>query len=203
MTTIDPIDQLYKVRKGKIDFVKIPRLLIAAIDGVGDPDGPEFAAAIGALYSVSYTAKFAAKAAGLEAPKVMPLEAQWWVEGAPLAGWANMPRKSWHWRAFIVQRKPLTLTMLKAARKDAAVKKPNPALEQLVFEQFAERLVAQTLHVGPYAEEKATIEALHAGLRAEGYEPSGHHHEIYLSDPARTAPARLRTILRQPVVAVK
>lgn len=201
--TTDPIDQLYKSRKGKIDFLRIPKLLIAAVDGVGDPEGQEFAAAIGALYSVSYTAKFAVKQAGGEPPKVMPLEAQWWIEGVPISQWADVPRDTWHWRAFIVQRQPLTVAKLRAAQRAAAAKQANPTLDRLVFEQYTEGLVAQTLHVGPYAGERPTIDFLHAGILAAGYQLTGRHHEIYLGDPRKSDPAKLRTLLRQPIVARK
>jgi hypothetical protein len=88
---------------------------------------------------------------------------------------------------------------VEAARPQAAKKRPQPALDRVRVEQFDEGFCAQVLHVGPYAAETATVAALQAFIREQGREPRGRHHEIYLSDPRRTAPERIRTVIRQPV----
>lgn len=190
---INPMD-LYKAKAGRVDVVDVPQLLITAIDGVGDPSGAEYQAAIGALYQVAYTAKFMLKAKGLEAPKVLPLETLW-----------DMPpkrRQDWTWTAFLVHLAPMDTATLKSAIKAAMAKNQNPALDQVIVRRFKEGRCAQTLYVGPFEEVGPAIEQFHAALAAQSLLPSGRHHEIYLSDPRRTAREKLRTILRTPVAAL-
>jgi hypothetical protein len=208
MTTASSVLDLYRAHKGRVDVVDVPEILIAAVDGQGDPDGPEFAAAIQALYGVSYPAHFLAMKRLGEAPRVMPLEALWWVEDDAAtdtftqvatgeASVDDVDRSLWRWRAFIVQPAPLDEDVLAAAVDTAAQK--NPAGPPVIVERWHEGLSAQILHVGPYAAEAPSIVALHDGLTALGYRARGRHHEIYLGDPRRSAPEKLRTILRHPV----
>jgi hypothetical protein len=209
-TTGDPrIDALYAGRRGRVDFVDVPELGYAAVDGTGAPDGPAFAHAIGALYAVSYGAHFALKKTGAEAPRVMPLETLWWVEGADAqrtmeligAGEAEMAasdRSSWRWRALIVQLDPLDEDAIQEAIA-AATAKGDAAVGEVRHLRWAEGRCAQVLHVGPYAAEQPTIVALHSAIAGHGDEPIGRHHEIYLGDPLRSAPDKLRTLIRQPV----
>lgn len=209
-TTGDPqLDELYKVRNGKVEFVDVPEFGFVIVDGVGAPDGEAFAHALQALYSVSYGAHFALKKASGSAPRVMPLEALWWMEGAGadeamarLASGANgdeAERDRWHWRAMIMQLPPIAETLIDRAVADATAKKPNPALASVRFERWAEGPSAQILHVGPYSTESASIAVLHRAIAEHGSRPRGRHHEIYLGDPRTSAPEKLRTILRQPV----
>ncbi|HYG58109.1 MAG TPA: GyrI-like domain-containing protein, partial [Symbiobacteriaceae bacterium] len=83
--------------------------------------------------------------------------------------------------------------------QEAIAKKKDPAIGRVQFEQFAEGLCAQVTHIGPYATERETIDRLHAFVTANGYRLRGLHHEVYLSDPRRTAPEKMKTILRHPV----
>ena len=211
-TTQSSVEALYKPRKGVVAFVDVPELLCVRIDGAGDPDGPEFAAAVRALYTVSYGARFLLKKQGYEVHRVMPLEAQWWADDAQqrrivaavTAGmWdaANVDRSTWQWRAMIVQPDPIDEAAIAAATAQAE-RKQLPALPRLVAERWHEGRVAQLLHVGPYAEEGPSILKLHRAITDAGLRPRGRHHEIYMGDPRRSAPERLRTILRQPVEAV-
>jgi hypothetical protein len=101
----------------------------------------------------------------------------------------------------IMQPEPVTAQIVDAARHNAAAKKSLPALELLRFERFHEGLAAQVMHLGPYADEGPTIARLHTLIAERGYAPTGKHHEIYLSDPTRSAPEKLRTVIRQPVAA--
>jgi hypothetical protein len=101
----------------------------------------------------------------------------------------------------IMQPEPVTAEIIEAARRKAAAKKSLPALELLRLERFREGLVAQVMHLGPYAAERPTIARLHAFIAEQGYMPAGKHHEIYLSDPTRSAPEKLTTLIRQPVAA--
>lgn len=187
---VDPMD-LYKAKAGRVDLVDVPACLVIKVEGVGAPDGEAFSEAIGALYSVAYTAKFAMRRETGEAPKVMPLEAFW---GIPPAD-----RAQWRWTAMLVQPAPMNTATLRRAVAQAKLKKPNPALELVQIERFKEGKCAQTLHVGPYATETATIELLHAQISALGFKIRSDHHEIYLSDPFRTSPEKLRTIIRYGV----
>ncbi len=170
------------------------------IDGAGDPNtAPEYAAAIQALYSVAYTAKFTLKKTrGIDYP-VMPLEGLWWAEDMTLFGVDG--KDDWQWTMMIMQPDDVTPEVIEAARHEAARKKENPSLAQLRLAPFHEGLAAQILYVGPYASEGPTIAALHAFIKEHGYSLTGKHHEIYLGDPRRTAPERLRTIIRQPIRA--
>ncbi len=210
----DPlIDALYTARKDLVDFVAVPELGYAVVEGSGAPGDAAFTDAIQALYAVSYGAHFAVRKATGDAPRVMPLEALWWIEGvdaeqamARIAAQGSLPgdagRNRWRWRAMILQLPPVDEQLVKQAAEEAMAKRANPALDRLHYQTWAEGLCAQTLHVGPYSAEPATIESLHRAIVDQGLRPSGHHHEIYLGDPRRSAREKLRTILRQPLEAV-
>lgn len=200
------------MRKGAVDIVDVPELLYAVVDGSGAPESAEFADAVQALYSVSYGAHFLLKKERGEAPNVKPLEALWWVDdpaqqdvvAAAARGQATMAdsdRDRWQWRAMIVQPDPLDAPAAARAVEQARAKKSLPALDRLRFERWQEGRCAQVLHIGPYADEGPSIARLHKGIAAAGYRPHGRHHEIYLGDPRRSAPERLRTILRHPVTS--
>lgn len=203
-------ESLLKVRKGAVDIVDVPEFGFAAVIGGGPPGGSEFTEAIQALYSVSYGAHFLLKKERGEAPRVMPLEALWWVDDpgeqdiftAVALGQgsvADSDRDRWRWQAMIMQPDPIDAEIVARALAQARAKKPLPGLGRLRYIRWAEGLSAQVLHVGPYSAEGPTIAALHEGITAAGYRPHGKHHEIYLGDPRRSAPDRLRTILRHPV----
>jgi hypothetical protein len=192
LLVIDPTT-LYRARRGIVDYVDVPELGYLMVRGVGAPEGPAFAAAIQALFTVSYGAHFAVKKSCGTAPRVMPLEALWSEPGES--------RDTWQWLAMIAQLEPIDDDIVCDVIEQARAKNLQ-ALERLSFEHWEEGLSAQTLHVGPYDAETATIGFLHEMIRADGYRPRGRHHEIYLGDPRRSAPEKLRTILRQPVEPV-
>ena len=200
---------LYKARRGRVDVVEVPLLSFAVVRGEGDPDGPAFAEAIQALYAVSYAAHFGAKKRTGVSTKVMPLEALWWAddpEQAEIVKRAAMgegslalaDRSAWRWQAMIVQPDPIGAEDVERALEESRPKK-LPALGEVAFEAWEEGRCAQTLHVGPYAEEAPTIVRLHAAIDEAGLTPRGRHHEVYLGDPRRSAPEKLRTLVRQPV----
>lgn len=213
-TTIGPVgdvSSLYRARRGVVDIVEVPELLFASVDGEGPPEGPSFGEAIGALYPIAYGVHFAVKARGTtETVKVAPLEALWWTDDAAgdftraLAGggYGEADRYRWRWRALI--RLPAVDDELVAQVRRGTLER-HPELSEAVgrvrIAAWREGTCAQTLHVGPYAEELTTVELLHRALEGAGFRPVGRHHEIYLGDPRRCAPERLRTILRQPVSA--
>lgn len=208
--TAESVATLYKVRKGRVEFLDVPELGFVMFDGSGAPGGTEFSEALAALYSVSYGAHFAVKKATGEAPRVMPLEALWWVDGEEAqavmqrfaAGEASIDesdRNQWRWRAMIMQLPPIDGTVIDRAISDAMARKPMPALDRLRFERWAEGPSAQIMHVGPYATEASSVVALHRAIAEHGSRPRGRHHEIYLGDPRTCAPEKLRTLLRQPI----
>lgn len=205
-----PVDRLYKARAGVVDLVEVPEFGYAMVDGDGAPTGPPFAEAIQALYTVSYGAHFQARKEFGTAPRVMPLEALWWFDDldqppivlAVAAGERTMELADpdlFHWRAMIMQPEPVDADMIRQVVEKARAKQPLPALDSLRYERWEEGPSAQTLHVGPYAAEGSTIAFLHSEIAARGCRPRGRHHEIYLGDPRRSAPERLRTLIRQPV----
>lgn len=191
------LDRLYKARLTP-ELVYVPELPFLAIDGLGDPNGSaEYMAAIQALYSVSYTLKFALKRLGAPDVKVGPLEGLWWVDD--MAHFNLADRAAWQWTAMIRQPEKLTAAMVEDACAEVAARKRLPSARHLRLERFVEGQCAQVMHIGPYASEEPTIGRLHAFIDEQGYEKRGKHHEIYLSDPRRTPEDRLRTIVRQPV----
>jgi len=179
-------------------FVDVPPMNFLIVDGAGSPDAtPSFQEAIQALFSVSYTLKFALKKAGLADVRVMPLESLWWSKGSSKL---RLDRKGdWRWTAMVMQPPPVCRRRAEATVRRLADEKGLPALPRVRFERFAEGRAAQILHIGPYAEERPTIERLASFIEENGCRSAGKHHEIYLSDPRRTAPERIRTVIRHPV----
>jgi hypothetical protein len=200
MTTVIDTKQeekLYRARRSP-ELVDVPELAFLVIDGRGDPNVSEhYREAIQALYAVSYTLKFALKRAGRPDYKVSPLEGLWWVEDT--THFAMDDKSAFEWTAMIKQPPEVTAELVAQTVREVAEKKQPAAVRELRLEHFAEGLSAQILHLGPYADEGPTIERLHAFIEEHGYTKRGKHHEIYLGDPRRTAPERLKTIIRQPV----
>lgn len=192
--------QLYRATSTP-QFVDVPPLSCLMIDGTGDPNtSVEYADAIAALYSLAYTLKFALKqSAGLNY-RVAPLEGLWWADD--MAAFSMEHKANWHWTMMIAQPPEVTPELVETARDEVRRKKVLPALDRVRLEPFAEGRAAQVLHLGPYAAEAPTIERLHHFIREQGATFDGRrqkHHEIYLSDPRRAAPERLKTIVRQPI----
>jgi hypothetical protein len=183
-------------------IVEVPELAFLMVDGRGDPNTSEaYQQALEALYGVAYTLKFSLKKA--DAPrdfKVAPLEGLWWAdEAAPSMAELQHDRDAWNWTMMIAVPDEVSDEEVAAAAGAAARKRELPAAALPRLERLEEGLAAQIMHVGPYAEEAPTIELLHGFVAAQGYELRGRHHEIYLGDPRRTAPERLKTVLRHPV----
>ena len=180
-------------------FVDVPDLPFLMVDGHGDPNtAPAYAEAVQALYAVAYTIRFALRRGpeALDAP-VMPLEGLWWTPD--MSTFSTEDKSQWDWTMMIVVPDQVTLRIVEDARAAAAKKKGTAAVGEVRLERYAEGRCAQVLHVGPYSAEGPTIAALHAFISGRGYVLSGKHHEIYVGDPRRAAPEKLRTIVRQPV----
>ncbi len=192
---------LYYPSSKEIAIVDVPELQFAMVDGKGDPNtSPEFRAAVQALYGVSYATKFLLKRRGIADYHVGPLEALWWT-GRNGTFSLDAKRSAWRWTAMILQPDVVAGSHLREAVRQLQDRKGDPELASVRFERFSEGNAVQTLHLGPYADEGPTIRRLHAFLAARGWRPSGKHHEIYLNDPRRVAPERVKTVLRQPFTA--
>ncbi len=199
----DPKDliKLYYSPSAKLpQIITAPPLNFLMIDGHGDPNtDPSYAAAVSALYTLSYTLKFDMKKVGSPEFKVFPLEGLWWAEdvNAFLTG----DKSKWDWTMMIAQpdwviREDIDRAIARAA---SSGKVSGDILKEVRFENFDEGLVVQMMHIGPYSEEGPNIARMHAHAREQGYELRDKHHEIYLGDPNRSAPEKLKTIIRQPV----
>ncbi len=186
---------LYAPSKKEVATVDVPPLQFLMIDGQGSPGGEAYGQALGALYTVAYTAKFMSKAHGIDF-KVMPLESLWWAED--MAAFTEGNKESWKWTAMILLPDLVTEAQVGEAKKQAQEKKGLAAIERVQLETFHEGSSAQILYIGPYSEEADTIRRIHRFIAELGRCPRGKHHEIYLSDPNRTAPEKLKTIIRQP-----
>jgi hypothetical protein len=180
-------------------LVDVPELAFLMVDGHGDPNtATEYQQAVEALYTVSYTLKFAIKRApdGFDYG-VMPLEGLWWVPD--MSKFTSSKKSDWDWTAMIMQPGEVTQDLVDDALASATAKKSLPAAAKLRLERFREGPAAQVMHIGPYSAEGPTIKRLHEFIADSGYARSGKHHEIYLSDPRRSAPEKLKTVIRQPV----
>jgi hypothetical protein len=182
----------------EVTIVDVPSMNLLMVDGAGDPNPSQaYKEAVAALYAASYTLKFMLKRRNPENDYgVMPLEGLWWTDDP--ASFSFEQRAGWRWTAMIVQPDVVTPALVAEAIAEAARKRDLPALAWLRFAPFHEGKAAQILHVGPYAAEPPTIERLHRFIADHGGRLTGRHHEIFLNDPGRTAPERLRTIIRQP-----
>jgi len=190
---------LYAASAADFAVVEVPELQYLAVDGRGDPNtAASFAGAVEALYGMSFTLKFASKTGLGRDFVVAPLEALWRAED-PRA-FAELRKESWEWTLLMHQPEWITEEMAATAAAAVAEKRPNPSLELVRMLTLTEGTCVQILHVGSYESESATLDRMHRRFMPEhGLAFNGDHHEIYLSDPRRTAEAKLRTILRQPV----
>jgi hypothetical protein len=187
----------YTASATKPSFLDIPPMKALVVDGIGDPNGATFEEAVGALYSVAFTLKFMFKKERAVDYPVMALEGLW--SAGEAADFQTGTRDNWKWTLFISL--PDLVTAKDVGQAVEAVKKKAkfPRFPEVRLERFAEGRAAQIMHIGPFAAEGPTIERLHLFIKSQGYKLRGRHHEIYLGDPRRTAPEKLKTILRQPV----
>lgn len=185
---------------GAARLVTVPALRYICIDGRGDPEtNPDYAAAIQALYSVAYTAKYAVKAAGGPPVRLSPLEGLWWSDEPD--AFTSGRRSDWHWTMMLRIPAEVTDAIVERAVHEVSTTRGMPTARRLRIMEFEEGPAAQVLHVGPYETEGPTIARLHDFITSQGLsftDPDRRHHEIYLSDPRRCPRERLRTIIRQP-----
>ena len=212
MKTLDlkkGLKYLYAPSAKKAEIVNVPRLQFAMIDGIiekGKEPGnsPAFAEATQALYSISYTLKFMLKKRKTNAIDypVMPLEGLWGVQDKMI----DVAKKdNWTYTLIILQPDVITKDIFAEGLEQVRKKKgDSPILSKLRLSHFEEGVCVQMMHIGPYATEPATIDRMKEFMAENGLKdnvgPNGMHHEIYLSDPRKAAPDKMKTVLRHPVV---
>ena len=189
-------------------IVDVPEMVFFAVDGAGDPNtSAEYTGAMELLYGLSFTVKMSRM--GGEAPEgyfdyvVPPLEGLWWTEEPGFDGRPPRDKADFRWTSLIRQPDFVTEEVFSWAKEKLARKKPELDVGRVRLLRWREGLCAHVLHAGPYDEEPASLDRLEAFAASEGYRPDHsevrRHHEIYLSNPKRTAAARLKTVLRMPV----
>lgn len=194
---------LYLPPSKQVTLVEVPAFNFAMVDGVMPAgvlpgDSEEYRQSLEALYGISYTLKFRSKQRQHDPVdySVMALEGLWWVESGHFEFGKMEP---WHFTSMIMQPDHLTEADYLEGLEELKRKRPSPALEKMRFERFEEGLSVQIMHIGPYSEEPRSLEKMQAYIDQHGYRYRGHHHEIYLGDPRRAKPEKLRTVLRHAV----
>ncbi len=185
--------------------IDIPTMSFIMVDGTGDPNGPEYESAMQVMYSLSYTIKMSKmgknKPEGYFDYVVPPLEGLWWGEKADFMPGGD--RSAWRWTSMIRQPEFVTKDVFDWAVAECKKKKPDVNVGTARFEHFTEGLCAQIMHIGPYSDEQTTIQKLEHYIEETGYSNMTSnvrkHHEIYLSDPRKTAPEKLKTVIRLPI----
>jgi hypothetical protein len=181
-----------------VTLIDVPRMNFIMIDGQGAPESPQFAQSIAALYPIAYGIKFDKKRTDGIDYGVMPLEGLFWAEDMAVFMPETADRNQWQWTLMIMQPDIVTRKDFENAVAVAKKKKDNPLIDKVRFENFTEGKAAQIMHIGPYSAEGPNIQKLHHKITEIGGKLSGKHHEIYLSDPRRAAPDKMKTVVRQP-----
>lgn len=190
--------ELFNPPKGRFVEVIVPGFSFVKVDGQGDPNTTdEYTTAVEWLYGVSYAIKFSAKKLLSRDYVVPPLEGLWWSDDPE--AFVRREKDRWSWTMMIMAPDFITASMFDdgVAKNDV---KRNDRPASLRLERYDEGRSLQTLHVGSYDDEGPTLKCLHEEVMPGlGVSFNGAHHEIYLSDPRKTVPAKLKTILRQPI----
>jgi len=194
------LKHLYNPSKKEFTVAEVPPMNFLMVDGHGDPNtAQEYKDAVEALYAVAYKLKFMSKKELEKNYVVPPLEGLWWAEDMETFT-TKRDKSAWDWTMMIMQPEWITQEMFEGAVEQVEKQKDLPALPKLRLETYREGLSVHIMHIGSYEEEGPTLHRMHHEFMPEnGYEPAGKHHEIYLSDPRRVAPEKLKTVLRQPV----
>ena len=193
------LSELYNPKKKVFSQVKVPKMKFFMIDGKGDPNtSKDYAQAIQVLYSASYTLKFMCKKELEKDYGVPPLESLWWAKN--MKDFQSGKKENWQWTAMIMLPDWIPASMIKSAIASARERKRDLDFSKLRVEPFTEGLSVQIMYIGPYKDEAPVIAALHEEyLPANKLVENGKHHEIYLGDPRKSEPSKLKTIIRQPV----
>lgn len=190
----------YAAPRGRFEIVRVPSMRFLMIDGHGDPNtSTAYADALATLYPVAYSLKFHSKKQLDRDYVVPPLEALWWSEDMAVFT-SSRDKSRWDWTVMLMVPEWLNNDDVAAGIDAVANGKGAPSLDLLRFEVLEEDLVVQTLHIGSYDDEGPVLATMHHDfIPSHELVMTGKHHEIYLSDPRRVDPSKLRTILRQPV----
>lgn len=186
--------------------IDVPEMSFIMVDGEGAPESEEYKNAIELLYGLSFTIKMSYKSGknieGYFQYVVPPLEGLWWIEGEVFD---LKKRSDWLWTSMIRQPEFVTEEVFNWAAESLKRKKPELDIKKAHFRKFTEGLCVQSMHIGPYADEPKTQELMKEFMQENNLkDETGQirkHHEIYLSDPRRVKPERLKTVLRHPVKA--
>ncbi|MFF2821936.1 GyrI-like domain-containing protein [Arthrobacter koreensis] len=190
--------QLYSPGRS-FTLVEVPPQRFLAVDGHGNPNtSPDYAAAVQALYAVAYSLKFAAKRSSGQDSVVAPLEGLWRAEDP--AAFLQGSKDLWDWTMLISQPEWVSEETALEAAAEVRARKDLDAAARIHWLELKEGLSVQVMHIGSYDDEAPLLAQLHHEFMPENQlDFNGDHHEVYLSDPRRTAPEKLKTILRQPV----
>ena len=194
------LKHLYQPSPKDFVLVEVPSMNFMMVDGEGDPNtSEEYQAALEALYALSYKLKFNSKSRYNRDYVVPPLEGLWWADDMDLFT-TQLDKNQWKWTMMIMIPEWIEHEAIDEAREQVKESKAPPALPLVRVERYEEGLCVQIMHIGSYDEEGPTLHRLHHEYIPENsLVTSGLHHEIYLSDPRKVAPEKLRTVLRQPV----
>ena len=180
----------------KPEIVEFDTAKYLTIEGKGEPAGEVFVSKVEALYPLAYGIKKVCKEQENDfgVPK---LEGLWWVEGNTHV--LEVPRSEWCWKLLIRMPEFVTKEMMLSIQPEVAKKKKNELIQEISFEKIAEGKCVQIMHIGPYSTEPETINTLMEFMAENGLSVNGLHHEIYLSDPRKTEPSKMKTLIRYPV----
>ncbi len=188
----------YTARVGQPALVTIPARPFLMIDGHGNPGtAPEYSNAVEALYPIAYGIRAVIKKQTGDGYAVLPLEGLWWADD--MEAFRADRKGEWKWTMMIGLPELATPTMAAEVIPEVTAKKKLISGDRVRFEVYDEGATAQVMHLGPYSAEAPTIELLHRFIAEQGLQLRGLHHEIYLGDPRKADPAKLKTIIRQPV----
>lgn len=194
----------YYTATSKPELLTIGKAQFLSIPGKGDPSGQTYADKLQALYSVAYAVKFLYKAMDKDFV-VAKLEGLWSFDEDKYAGLSadeaplKIPRSEWNYRMLIRIPDFVTREQLERAVKTVVNQKQISLAAEIEWFEMEEGKVVQMLHKGPFSEEPETLKQIVAFCEEHRLSKNGLHHEIYLSDPRKTAPEKLKTILREPV----
>lgn len=193
--------ELFAPSAKDFSLVDVPSMQFLMVDGKGTPDPDkqsEYAQALAVLYPIAFKLKFLSKIELGRDYVVPPLQALWWADDMNV--FVTGDKDQWQWTVMIMQPDWIMQDHVDKIRDVLAASGDFSALGKLRLESYCEGQSVQIMHIGPYSQEGPTLKKMHEDfIPQNGFVENGHHHEIYLGDPRKTAPEKLKTVLRQPV----
>jgi hypothetical protein len=192
------LKQLYIPPKEFV-IVDVPEMQFVMVDGHGDPNtAQEYQDAIEVLYAVAYKMKFISKKTLEKDYTVPPLEGLWWAED--MTTFLTREKSQWDWTMMIMTPEWISVEIFDEAVKLVRKAKDPASLDLVRLERYQEGLSVQIMHIGSYDDEGPVLAQMHSDFIPDNrFIENGKHHEIYLSDPRRVVPEKMKTVLRQPV----